>query len=144
MTDREAAHAGKLERSRWRAAVSKDRVPRGTDFLSRQEFGARLARDANRYGFTVESVRFIERRGRIAPFVVVRTDRYVAFSLAMAAIDNSLDPLHGSRGKAQTAFWAFFLQANDERGVPFLGVDSDANSDGQWARSDQLFPFARG
>jgi hypothetical protein len=110
--------------------------------LTTRRFRRRLAAAASRYDFTVKRVRFYRPR-QLAPLVIVQTRHYLALARAIPAIERSLNPdLTG------WAFEGFFLEAQDERGVPFITV-SDAlrgpgGGGGQWARSDRLFPFAHG
>ena len=107
--------------------------------LSMRNFRRRLAAAAAEYHFTVRTVQFFNPR-QLAPLVVLRSRRYVALAHAIASIERSLNP--------QRAFEAFFLEAQDERGVPFLtpydALRGPSGYGGQWARSDALLPFAHG
>lgn len=145
VTDAEAVRAGRTVRSFWRSNLANGKLGPASSVSPRQ-FRSRLARAANRYSFTVEGVRFVRVRGRIAPLVIVETDSYLAFARATPAIERSLDPLTNTTNNATgERFWSFpgfYLEARDERGVPFLIVDNFPSGGGQWARSDQLFPFA--
>jgi hypothetical protein len=104
-----------------------------------KEFRRRLAAAAARYHFTAETVEFFDPR-QLAPLVVLQSRHYVALAHAVGSIERSLNPQRG--------FEAFFLEAQDERGVPFLSAyDTRREPSGygaQWARSDALFPFAHG
>lgn len=147
VTDAEASRAGRTIPIFWRSHLSNGKLgPAST--VSPREFRFRLARAARRYGFTVKAVRFVKTRGRIAPFVIVETDRYLALARATPAIERSIDPLTNTTNNATgERFWSFpgfFFEAKDERGVPFLIVHNFPSGGGQWARSDQLFPFAHG
>ena len=117
--------------------------------LSPGEFRSRrLAQAASRYGFTIERVRFVHTRGQIAPLVIVETRSYLAFARATPAIVKSLDPLtdktNNATGEDFLTFPGFFLEAKDERGLPFLIAHAFPSGGGQWARSDQLYPYAHG
>jgi hypothetical protein len=117
------------------------------DNLSARQLRQRLAEEATRYHFTIEQVRLLHPR-QVAPLVTIRTRRYLAFAHALPSIETSLDPHIGHNDRAGWAFEGFFLEAQDERGVPFLAVFNfmrgSGPGGGQWARSDQLYPFAHG
>jgi hypothetical protein len=147
VTDADALRAGRTMPRFWRSNLASPWLG-PTSRLSPSEFRSRLARAASRYGFTVKRVRFVKTRGQLAPFVIVETDRYLAFARATPAIERSLDPLTDKTNNATGEhFWSFpglFFEARDERGVPFLMTDSFPSGGGQWARSDQLYPYAHG
>lgn len=115
--------------------------------LSTREFRLRLAAAAARYHFTVKQVQFLHPR-QVAPVVIIQTRRYLALARAVPAIEKSLDPHTGHSDQRGWAFEAFFLEAQDERGVPFIVVTNrlrgPSPGGGQWARSDQLYPFVHG
>jgi len=115
--------------------------------LTPREFRSRLDAAASRYGFAVKRVEFLH-LGRPTPLVVIQTSRYVTFAHATPAIEHALDPHRGRDDSTGWSFGAFYLEALDERGVPFLVVDNVVGSGGvgggQWARSDALFPFLHG
>jgi len=146
ITDAAALREGRQARREWIADIDgRARQNRDARFsnLAPATFRRRLAAAAARYRFTVETVRFLRPR-QLAPLVVVRTRRYVAFSRAVPAIERSLDP---GAGSAQAAFEGLFLEGEDERGVPFVIVTNAVRGTlegGQWARSDALYPFAHG
>lgn len=148
VTDAQARRAGRTVPAFWLSNLASGKLgPPST--LSSREFRSRLGRAASRYGFTVKRVRFIKTRGQIAPFVVVEADHYLAFARATPAIVRSLDPLTDTTNDATGEhFWSFpglFLEAQDERGVPFLITDNfPSGGGGQWARSDQLYPYGHG
>lgn len=83
-----------------------------------------------------------------APLVIVQTRDYLALARAVPAIDSSLDPHTGHNDRTGWAYEAFFLEAQDERGIPFIAVSNFMRGaepgGGQWARSNQLYPFAHG
>ena len=146
VTDAEAVRAGRTVHAFWLSNLASGALG-PTSNQSPQQFRLRLASAANRYGFTVERVRFVEARGQVAPLVIVETRSYLAFARATPAIVNSLDPQTDQPNHATGEnFWTFpglYLEAKDERGVPFLIVDDFPGAGGQWARSDQLYPYGR-
>ena len=147
VTDAEAVRAGRTVRAFWLSNLASGELgPAGN--LSPREFRSRLAQAASRYGFTVKRVRFIHTRGQIAPLVIVETRSYLAFARATPAIVKSLDPLTDKKNNVTGEnFWTFpgfFLEAKDERGQPFLIAHDFPSGGGQWARSDQLYPYAHG
>lgn len=152
-----AFRAAKGLRKEWLANITQAaRSDPGQRFanLPESEFHRRLATAATRYGFTVESVRFLRPR-QLAPTVVVRTRHgRAALSRAMPAIWMSLDPVKYRRGVGVRPFEAFFFEAEGKRGVPFLvieneervrivgGVSVGATGSGAqlWARVHELYP----
>lgn len=115
--------------------------------LSEPRFRRLLAREASRYHFTVEELRFLHPR-QLAPLVIVETRHYVALARAMVTIERRLDPHVGQVDGKGWAFEGFLFEAQDERGVPFLGVSNFVRGSGpgggQWARADALYPFDHG
>jgi hypothetical protein len=146
VTDAQARRAGRTMPAFWMSNLSTGNLGPPSS-LSQREFRSRLARAASRYGFTVKRVRFIKTRGQIAPLVIVETDSYRTLARATPAIIDSLDPLTDKMNNATGEhFWSFpglFFEAQDERGVPFLIQHIEPSGGGQWARSDQLYPFGR-
>lgn len=141
ITDDAARRDGRLDRKQWVADIARQ-ARRAPDArfanLSTAEFRRRLAAAATKYGFTVKTVRFLHPR-QLAPLVVVSTSHYLAFSKAIPAIEDSIDP-----GRGHPAFEALYLEAQDERGIPFVIVRNEFRGEvmgGQWARSEALFPF---
>ena len=150
VTDKAASHDARRVHAQWIAEIKRRaREDSGQRFAnpSARHFRLRLAAAANRYHFTVTKVQFLHPR-QVAPLVVIQTRRYLAFAHALPAIEKSLDPHTGHSDQAGWAFEGFFLEAQDERGVPFLGVFNFVRGSGpgggQWARSDQLYPFLHG
>jgi hypothetical protein len=147
VADARAGRAGRTVLASWLSDLASGKLG-PTSRLSPYEFRSRLERAATRYGFTVKRVRFVKTRGQIAPFVVVVTDHYLAFARVTPAIVRSLDPLTDKRnyatGEVFKSFPGLFLEAQDERGVPFLMTKSAPSGWGQWARSWQLFPYSHG
>ena len=144
ITDAAARRDARSDRRQWLAYIAQQarRDPRARFAnLSTSEFRRRLDAAASKYGFTVETVRFLEPR-QLAPLVVVRTSHYLAFSKAIPAIENSIDP-----GRQPPAFEALYLEGQDERGIPFVVVNNEFRGQvmgGQWARSEALYPFLHG
>jgi hypothetical protein len=132
VTDAEAARDGRSERASWRSSLASGSLGTTGNLFSPRQFRLRVASAADRYGFTVERVRFARTRGSTgnqvaAPLVIVETRSYLAFARATPAILNSLAPHPG-----------LYLEARDERGVPFLIVDEFPGGSGVFARSDPL------
>jgi hypothetical protein len=153
ITDAEALRDGRDSRARWIAEVELAGRERGGAARERfsnlpaAEFRRRLDAAASRYHFTVKTMRFLHPL-QAAPLVLVQTSRYLAFARAVPAIERSLDPVKrsGLRG-TDWAFEGFRLEAQDERGVPFLIVTNAVRGSiegGQWARAEALYPFAHG
>lgn len=117
------------------------------DNLSEPRFRRLLAREAARYHFTVKTLRFLHPQ-QLAPLVIVETRHYVAFAHALRTIEPLLDPHTGRADGKGWAFEGFLLEAEDERGIPFLGVSNflrgSGPGGGQWARADALYPFLHG
>ena len=122
----------------------RTRFPNLAPFLFREQ----LAAAARRYGFEVVSLRFLRPR-QLAPEVVVRTKRYLELARAVPAIDAALNPRRPARDdRLGWEYEGFWLEAQDEHGVPFLAVfdfmRGPGPGGGQWARSEPLFPFPHG
>jgi hypothetical protein len=127
VTDAEAVRAGLSAHAYWLSHLASARG-RPDRPLSPRQFRRRVASAAGRYGFTVKRVRFVRRtRRKVAPLVIVETSSYLAYAHALSAIVGSLAP-HP----------ALYLEAIDERGVPFLIVTYPPGGWSIWARSDPL------
>lgn len=120
-------------------------------FLSpgRQIFLAQLRRASARYHFAVDEVRFY-RPFQFAPFVVVHSGHPKRFSADTPPIVDLLD-VADKRGHSRERYWqyeGFYLEARDGDGVPFLAVSNFIRGKGwgggQWARTEELYPFAHG
>jgi hypothetical protein len=150
VTDAAALHDARAAREQWVAEITRraraDPSQRFANLPARQ-LRLRLAEAASRYHFTVKKVQLLRPR-QVAPLVVIQTRHYLAVAHAVPAIENSLDPHIGHSDRSGCAFEGFFLEAQDERGVPFLGIFNfmrgSGPGGGQWARSDQLYPFTHG
>jgi len=106
----------------------------------------RLAAFARRYDFEVTSLR-LRRPRQLAPDIVVRTSHYLELAHALPSILKQLDPkLRTNDDRTGWRFEGFFLEADDEHGVPFAAVFNfwrgPGGGGGQFARSVPLFPFA--
>lgn len=106
----------------------------------------RLAAFARRYDFEVTSLRLRHPR-QLAPDVVVRTSHYLELAHALPSILKRLDPkVRTNDDRTGWRYEGFFLEADDEHGVPFAAVFNfwrgPGGGGGQFARSDPLFPFA--
>ncbi len=149
ISDAAAVRDGKAIRRRWLADIAR----RGREYpaqrfhnLPAATFRARLAAAAARDHFTVKRVRFLHPR-QVAPLVIVESDHYLGLAHAFGALLNSLEPRSG-RGDAGLAYEGWLLEAQDERGVPFIILSGairgpDAGG-GQWARSEELYPGPHG
>jgi hypothetical protein len=145
ISDTAASDDVQLQLARWVTDIAR----RGREHpsqrfanLSVRQVRERLGAAAAHYRFTVERLRFFHPR-QLEPLVILQTRHYLALARAIPAIERSLNP-----DVTGWAFEGFFLEAQDERGVPFITAhDALRGPDGygsQWARSDQLFPFAHG
>ena len=147
----EATRDARATYASWRRELAKRaREDPGTRFpnLAPSLFRQRLAEAAKRYDFEVVSVRFLRPR-QLAPEVVVRTKRYDELARAMPPIDAALNPREPARDDRRGwEYEGFWLEAQDEHGVPFLAVFTfmrgPGPGGGQWARSEPLFPFPHG
>jgi len=135
VTDAEAVRVGRNERASWQSSLASGSLGTTGNLFSPRQFRLRLASAAGRYGFTVERVRFVRTRGSTggqiaAPLVIVETSSYLAYARATPAILNSIAPHPG-----------LYLEARDERGVPFLIIDEFPGGSGVFARSDPLYAY---
>jgi len=147
VTDAAALHDTRAVHAQWVTEITRrareDPSQRFANLPARQ-LRLRLAEAASRYHFTVKKVQLLHPR-QVAPLIIIQTRRYLALAHAVPAIENSLDPHAGHSDQASWAFEGFLLEAQDERGVPFLDafnfVRGSGPGGGQWARSDPLYPF---
>lgn len=137
VSDAEAKHDVKLQRRSWGALVASYRGGRRPVALSQHQFRQRLAAAAAQYGFTVKRLHFVHSR-TLAPLVVIETRQYLALAQSIHLFINSLEPQTGAAA-GRTPPELMFLEAQDERGVPFFAFGT-----GQWARSEELYPYAHG
>jgi hypothetical protein len=115
--------------------------------LSPDALKKRLAKAAHDHDFQVVGVRLLQPR-QLAPEIAVRTTHYLALTHALPGILRSLDPHSGNSDTHGWSYEGFHFEAQDERGVPFLGVYNfwrgQHKGGGQWARSEPLYPFPHG
>jgi hypothetical protein len=151
-SDPAARRAGARIRGQWEQEVRHRAIE-----APRQHFAnlppdtlkERLTKAAAKHDFQVVALTlWLPRPRQFAPEIVIRTTRYLALARALPGILARIDP---HTGKTDTRGWSyegFFLEARDERGVPFLGVYNflrgQHKGGGQWARSEALFPFPHG
>jgi hypothetical protein len=137
-------------RRRWLAEIAS----RGRRFpqrrfpnLSARAVRARVQASAARARFSVERMRFLHPR-QVALVVVVQTRHYLAAAHAFGPLLVSLEQPYGRRGRRTLAFEGWFLEAQDERGIPFAVLSGVARGPhaggGQWARSEELYPAPHG
>jgi hypothetical protein len=110
------------------------------------ELESRLAAAASEFDFQVISVEFVS-APQGSPVVIVESSDPQRFSNDTPAIFHRLDPQQG--GGEDWQGWdyeGFFLGAQDADRDPFLAVYNfeRAHGGGQWARSENLLPFAHG
>jgi hypothetical protein len=144
VTDAAATQDGRTIRADWLARLGNFGPTGEAGAVTPQQFHSRLTRAADQYGFVVKRVE-LTHRSVVAPLVVVQTARYIDFARAIPAIESSLDPHSAGDDRRGWAFRGFFLEAQDERGVPFAIVNNfEPGGGGQWARADELYPFPHG
>ena len=109
-----------------------------------------VQRNATRFHYTVQRVA-IEKGRDGAPLVVVRVKHgpLVSFSKPFPQLWRALDPLIRSGPDWHAyKYEAFFFEAVDGRGVPFMVVwnawRQPPRGGGQWARTEALLPFPHG
>jgi hypothetical protein len=113
---------------------------------SRDVLEERLARAASEFDFRVLKVELV-RAPDGAPLVIVESPDPERFSEDTPAIFQLLDPQrHGDEDWEGWDYEGFFLGAQDDQGEPFLAVFNfqRAHGGGQWARSENLYPFPHG
>jgi hypothetical protein len=150
VSDGAALRGGTLAREQWEREIRSRAVEAPREHfanLSPDTLRKRLAEAARSHGFQIVAVKLL-RPKELAPEISVRTAHDLALARALPAILRSVDP---HRGRADTRGWSyegFFLEARDERGVPFLAVFNywrgQHKGGGQWARSEALYPFLHG
>jgi hypothetical protein len=154
MSTAEAIRNMRRTQAWWRHQIRSraDAYPRQRfDNLGTAELRRRLATLASRYHFVVKSLDLWQPLPRqFAPTVVVQATDPHAFASATGAIMHRLDPRKPtSDDRTGWRYEGFFLKANDREGVPFLAVFNFwrgvySRGGGQWARSEDLFPFDHG
>jgi hypothetical protein len=148
--DAAARQAGVRIRKQWEQEVRK----RGIE-APRQQFAnlspdtlkKRLAKAAHDHDFQVVGLRLLRPR-QLAPEIAIRTTHYLALARALGGVLTGLNPHTGRIDNRGWSYEGFFLEAQDERGVPFTSVYTfmrgQHRGGGQWARSEPLYPFPHG
>ena len=103
----------------------------------------RLSTQAAHRRFTIESVTW-RRPRQDAPDVVIESNNYTAVAHALPQIVDAIDPPPHSNRKA---YEGIFVEAVDSLGVPYVAISDSLRhtlSGSQWARADDLYPYAHG
>jgi hypothetical protein len=116
--------------------------------LSRATLIARLRLAANRYHFTVVSVRILHPR-QSAPFVAVEATDKRALAASTPAILHLIDPkARTNDDRTGWAYEGFLFEARNNHGAPFLAAFNwwrgPHAGGGQWAADSGLYPFGHG
>jgi hypothetical protein len=136
---KEALRAGRSSRAYFerevRVAARKEPGMR-FDSPPRADLLARLRHESAEHHFRIVSLRMLHPDQR-APMVIVSTTRYESLARAGSDLLTSLN------GRSLDRYEGFYLEARDERGVPFFTTYTlrrDRSEGGVWARSDALYP----
>jgi len=151
VTSQEAVRSAQAAFEEWRREVQargRSGSKQLIDNLPRSELRRRLAALAKAGDFTIVRVEFLRPR-QLAPVVIVRTKHYLELARSTATILHQIDPkLKTNDDRTGWRYEGFFFQAQDQRGIPFLGAFNfwrgPHAGGGQFARSDPLFPFPHG
>ena len=150
MSDTAARRGGELARRQWEHEIrSRAREAPGEHFanLSAATLRERLREAADEHGFELVSVKLLRPR-QLAPEIIIRTTDYLDLAHALLGILRKLDPHEDGSDTRGWSYEGFFIEARDERGVPFLAVFNhwrgQHKGGGQWARSEPLYPFRHG
>jgi hypothetical protein len=150
VTDAAARRGGARVRKQWEREVRKRAIEAPRQHfanLSPDALKKRLAKAAHDHDFRIVWVRLLRPR-ELAPEIAVRTTHYLALVRALPGILRSLDPHSGRTDTHGWSYEGFYFEAQDERGMPFLGVYNfwrgQHKGGGQWARSEPLYPFEHG
>jgi hypothetical protein len=108
----------------------------------------RLRKAQRRYDFEIVSVRMLHPL-QSAPVIVIRSDKKLAIAHATPAIIKLFDPRHVTNtNPSGFAYAGYFLSAEDRRGVPYLATFHHSRccppGGGEWAASENLYPFPHG
>ena len=108
----------------------------------------RLERAARRYRFRIVRVTVLHPLQRV-PVIVIRSDRKHALARATPKIIETFDPRRPTRGNPSGyAYEAYFLVAEDTHRTPFLATFNHWRpphvGGGQWAATEDLYPFPHG
>lgn len=115
---------------------------------SRAVLMRRLHTAARQYGFRIVSVQLLHPL-QSAPVVVIRSDREQATARATAKIILSFDPYHPTPADPiGYAYEGYFLVAETSRGIPYVATFNLGRAPhiggGEWAASENLYPFPHG
>jgi hypothetical protein len=150
VSDTAARHTGQLARRQWEHEIrSRAREAPHERFanLSAATLRERLREAAGEHGFEVVSVKLLRPR-QLAVEIIIRTTDYLGLAHGLPGILRKLDPHEGTSDTRGWSYEGFFIEARDERGVPFLAVFNhwrgQHKGGGQWARSEPLYPFLHG
>jgi hypothetical protein len=147
----EALRAGKQTLAHWHRGLRqgvRERPRQQFDNLTPAELRRRLDKAADEYGFEVVSLK-LNRPRQLAPEIVIRTKDYAAVAESAKVWLAAVDPQRRTNDdRTGWRFEGFYLDAEDEHGVPFFIVFNTMRGNspggGQWARSEPLFPFEHG
>lgn len=113
---------------------------------SPEEFRSRAALAGKKFGFQVESIRFLRPR-ELAPIMLVRTNRdRKAFIRDIPTILDVLDPKSVSRHRSAMTFEGIFFEARDSKGA-FARLDNAYRGEimgGQWSAERDAYPYPHG
>jgi hypothetical protein len=131
----------------WASAKTGDRAARFPS-PSRAVLVARLGTASRLYGFHIVSVQMLHPL-QLAPVIVIRSDREQAIAWATRKIVTMFNPYHPtSADPAGAAYEGYFFVAEDSRGVPYLAAWNQSRAPhvggGEWAASENLYPFPHG
>lgn len=115
---------------------------------TQSEFMSQLSKAADEYQFDVVSAKILT-PVQDAPFVVIQTTDPSGLAKAAPRILAQLDPREpASDDRSGWAYEAFFFEARDAAGTPFLIVHRSLRDPhgggGQWATNEALLPFDHG
>jgi hypothetical protein len=150
MGDAAAHRGGSRIRKQWEREIRSRAIEAPREYfvnLSPDTLKRRLAKAARDHGFQIAAVKVL-RPKQLAPEISVRTTHYLALARDLPSILRSIDPHSGRADSRGWSYEGFFIEARDERGVPFLAVFNlwrgQHKGGGQWARSEALYPFLHG
>lgn len=109
-------------------------------------FRRRVSLVGKRFGFHVVSLRLL-RPEQIAPLLIVKTSQpRSSFARNIPTILELLDPTSRAGHRTAVTFEGFFFAVEDARG-PFVTTENVWRGNvegGQWAASENLYPYAHG
>jgi hypothetical protein len=108
----------------------------------------RLERAGRRYRFELVSVALL-RPLQAAPVIVLRSDRKQALARSLPRIIDLFDPRHPTGlDPSGFAYEGYFLTVVDNRGTPYIVTFNHWRAPhvggGEWAASEDLYPFPHG